>query len=315
LDLITPIQEQVEAMIIGAASIIPNLILALVVVIFTWLLAKFAGRIANRMTGKTHLRTDLKNLTATLVRVFIWIFGLLIAAAVAIPGFTPAGMIAGLGVGALAIGFAFQDIFEPFLAGVLIMLRDKMNIGDYIEADGIDGTMERITLRETHIRQFSGELTILPNSMIFKNAVKIFSERPQRRFQLMVGVAYDTDLAHAEKVIRDAVESLETVEKDKPVDVRADTFGGSSIDFLVRWWVNTETNSLFMVHHEVVLAIKNALDKAGIDIPFPIVTNMFAEALPVEGKGKAAGGGTRFQLRSDQINGAAFADRPFSLCQ
>lgn len=284
MDLITPIQTQIEAMIIGAASILPNLVLALIVVIFTGLLAKFAVRIANRMTGKTHLRTDLKNLTATLVRVFIWIFGLLIAAAVAIPGFTPAGMIAGLGVGALAIGFAFQDIFENFLAGVLIMLRDKMNIGDYIEADGIDGTVEQITLRETHIRQFSGELTILPNSMIFKNAVKIFSERPQRRFQLMVGVSYDTDLARAEKVIRDAVEALETVEKDKPVDVRADTFGGSSIDFLVRWWVNTETNSLFMVHHEVVLAIKSALDKAEIDIPFPIVTNMFAEALPVEGK-------------------------------
>ncbi len=284
MDLITPIREQVEAMIIGAASILPNLALALVVVFFTWLLAKGAVRIANRMTGKSRVRQDLKNLTATLVRVFIWIFGLLIAAAVAIPGFTPAGMIAGLGVGALAIGFAFQDIFENFLAGVLIMLRDKMNIGDYIEADGIDGTVEQITLRETHIRQFSGELTILPNSMIFKNAVKIYSERPQRRFQLMVGVGYDTDLEYAEKVIRDAVEALDTIEKDKGVDVRADTFGGSSIDFLVRWWVDTTQNSLFMVHHEVVLAIKKALDKAEIDIPFPIVTNMFPQALPVEGK-------------------------------
>lgn len=284
MDLITPIQTQVEAMIIGAASIVPNIVLALIVIFLTWLLAKFAVRIANRMTGKTHLRTDLKNLTATLVRVFIWIFGLLIAAAVAIPGFTPAGMIAGLGVGALAIGFAFQDIFENFLAGVLIMLRDKMNIGDYIEADGIDGTVEQITLRETHIRQFSGELTILPNSMIFKNAVKIFSERPQRRFQLMVGVSYDTDLVEAEKVIRAAVEGVETIDPDKGVDVQANAFGGSSIDFLVRWWVNTEQNSLFMVHHDVVLAIKKALDEAKIDIPFPIVTNMFPQALPVEGK-------------------------------
>lgn len=271
-------------MIIGAASIVPNLVLALIVVILTWLLAKGAVRIANRMTGKTNLRTDLKNLTTTLVRVFIWIFGLLVAAAVAIPGFTPAGMIAGLGVGALAIGFAFQDIFENFLAGVLIMLRDKMNIGDHIEADGIDGTVEHISLRETHIRQFSGELTILPNSMIFKNAVKIFSEQSRRRFQLMVGVGYDTDLVQAEKVIRTAVEGVATVDADKGVDVQANAFGGSSIDFLVRWWVDTTQNSLFDVHHEVVLAIKKALDEAKIDIPFPIVTNMFPQALPVEGK-------------------------------
>lgn len=286
LDLITPIRDQAESMLLGAVSIIPNLVLALITIILTWIVAKFAVRIANRLVGKTNVRTDLKNLAATLVRVLIWIFGLLIAAAVAIPGFTPAGMIAGLGVGALAIGFAFQDIFENFLAGVLIMLRDKMNIGDYIEADGIDGTVEQITLRETHIRQFSGELTILPNSMIFKNAVKIYSERPQRRFQLMVGVSYDTDLAHAEKVIRAAVEGVATIDPEKGVDVQANAFGGSSLDFLVRWWVNTEENSLFMVHHEVVLAIKKALDEARIDIPFPIVTNMFAEALPVEGKVK-----------------------------
>ena len=85
-------------------------------------------------------------------------------------------MIAGLGIGALAIGFAFQDIFENFLAGVLIMLREKMRIGDMIEVEGMLGKVEKITLRETYIRQLSNELTIMPNSMLFKNAVKILTD-------------------------------------------------------------------------------------------------------------------------------------------
>ncbi|OYX66704.1 MAG: mechanosensitive ion channel protein MscS [Sphingomonadales bacterium 32-64-17] len=282
MNYVKTITDQVEAMWMGFIAILPNLALALVVLILTWLVAKFAVRIADRIVGHTHVRTDLKNLTATAVRLFIWILGTLIAAAVAIPGFTPAGLIAGLGVGALAIGFAFQDIFENFLAGVLIMLRDKMNIGDWVDAEGVSGTVEKITLRETHIRQFSGELTILPNSMIFKNAVKIHTDQPVRRYDLMVGVSYDCSLPEAEAAILRALESVESISREKPVDAFARAFGGSSIDFLVRWWVDTERENQFLVQRDVIYAIKRELDEAEIDIPFPIVTNMFPEALPLD---------------------------------
>ncbi|WP_137678914.1 mechanosensitive ion channel family protein [Aurantiacibacter suaedae] len=282
MNYVKTITDQIEAMWMGFIAILPNLALSLVVLFLTWLVAKFAVRIADRIVGHTHVRTDLKRLTATAVKLFIWILGLLIAAAVAIPGFTPAGMIAGLGVGALAIGFAFQDIFENFLAGVLIMLRDKMNIGDWVDAEGVSGTVEKITLRETHIRQFSGELTILPNSMIFKNAVKIHTDQPVRRYDLMVGVSYDCSLPDAEAAIVRALESVESISKEKPVDAFARAFGGSSIDFLVRWWVDTERENHFLVHRDVIYAIKRELDEAEIDIPFPIVTNMFPETLRLE---------------------------------
>ena len=282
MNYVKTITDQVEAMWMGFIAILPNLVLSIIVLMATWVVARFAVRIADRIVGHTHVRTDLKNLTATAVRLLIWIFGILIAAAVAIPGFTPAGMIAGLGVGALAIGFAFQDIFENFLAGVLIMLRDKMNIGDWVDADGVSGTVEKITLRETHIRQFSGELTILPNSMIFKNAVKIHTDQPVRRYDLTVGVSYDCSLPEAEAAILRALKSVEGIYQDKPVDAYAREFGGSSVDFLVRWWVDTDKESHFIVHRDVIYAIKRELDESEIDIPFPIVTNMFPEVLPLE---------------------------------
>ncbi|MEN7537035.1 mechanosensitive ion channel family protein [Aurantiacibacter flavus] len=282
MNYVKTITDQVEAMWMGFIAILPNLALAFIVLILTWLVAKFAVRIADRIVGHTQVRTDLKKLTATAVKLFIWIVGLLIAAAVAVPGFTPAGLIAGLGVGALAIGFAFQDIFENFLAGVLIMLRDKMNIGDWVDAEGVSGTVEKITLRETHIRQFSGELTILPNSMIFKNAVKIHTDQPVRRYDLMVGVSYDCSLPEAEAAILRALESVASISKEKSVDAFPRAFGGSSIDFLVRWWVDTDRENHFLVQRDVIYAIKRELDEAEIDIPFPIVTNMFPEALSLD---------------------------------
>lgn len=274
--------NELRAMATGAVELLPNIAIAVVVLFITAMVARAAVRLSGRITDRSHIRNDLKQLVRTLTKLAVWLVGVLLALTILIPDFSFGGMIAGLGIGALAIGFAFQDIFENFLAGVLLMLRDKMQIGDNIKAEGVDGTVEKITLRETHIRQFSGELTILPNSMIFKNAVEIQTDQPQRRFQVMVGVSYDADLRRSQQVIRDAVASVEGVVADKGAEVYAREFGASSVDFLVRWWVDTQQNSLFKVHSDVVFAIKKALDDAGIEIPYPYVTHTFADRVPVE---------------------------------
>jgi small-conductance mechanosensitive channel len=164
-----------------------------------------------------------------------------------------------------------------------------MQLGDTIEAEGISGTVEKITLRETHVRQFSGELTILPNSMIFKNAVKIFTDQAQRRFDLTVGVSYDSDLAAVQDILTRAVSTVEGIDRERGAEVYAREFGGSSIDFLVRWWIDTNEHSLFAVHNDVVFAIKKALDEAGVEIPYPHVTHTFAEPVPLPAGGKDSG--------------------------
>ncbi|MGB3796342.1 MAG: mechanosensitive ion channel family protein, partial [Alteraurantiacibacter sp.] len=246
------------------------------------IVAKFAVRIADKLTGKSHMREDLRQLVETIVRLLIWLVGIMLAMIVAIPGFTPTGMIAGLGVGALAIGFAFQDIFENFLAGILIMLREKMRIGDLIEVEGVLGKVEQITLRETYIRQLSNELTIMPNSMLFKNAVKILTDDTVRRNEVVVGVSYDTDLEEAQKAIEAAMATVDAVVKERPVIVYAQEFGGSSIDFLVQWYAQSAARDLRQTKSEAIKAIKKGLDAAGIDIPFPIQTNYFPEPLRIE---------------------------------
>ncbi|MGB3165713.1 MAG: mechanosensitive ion channel [Alteraurantiacibacter sp.] len=282
MDYIATLQNQVQDILRGIVAALPNLAIALVVLIITWIVAKFALKIAEMLIGRSTLRPSLRNLVETLVKLAIWLIGLVVAAAVAIPGFTPAGAIAGLGIGAVAIGFAFQDIFENFLAGVLIMLREKMRIGDLIEVEGVLGKVEHITLRETHIRQLSNELTIMPNSMIFKNPVQILTDDSVRRNEVVVGVSYDCDLQEAQDAIYRAMDTVDAVVKDRPVIVYAQEFGASSIDFLVQWFAQSAARDLRQTKSEAIKAIKKELDAIGIDIPFPIVTNMFPETLRLE---------------------------------
>ncbi|MBU2340550.1 MAG: mechanosensitive ion channel [Alphaproteobacteria bacterium] len=273
----------------GFVAALPHIAIGLIVLLVTWIVARFAAKIADMLVGRTEIRPSLKALIDTLVKLGIWLVGIMIAAIVVMPGLTPASLFAGLGIGAVAIGFAFQDIFENFLAGVLIMLREKMRIGDVIECEGITGKVERITLRETHVRRLSGELTIVPNSLIFKNPVEILTDGFKRRHEVVVGVSYDTNLDHAADVIRRSVEGVEGVDIEQGLDIFAQEFNSSSVDFLVRWWAGSTPRAGWESKDKVVRAIKAGLDAAEIEIPFPYVTHTFKERVPLapstEGEG------------------------------
>lgn len=281
IDTVGILAKQVESMAVGFIAQLPQLLIGVIVILLTWAVARGGVAIAKRVMANTDLRPSLRQLILTLVSIILWIIGIMIALTVIIPGLSPAGIFAGLGIGTVAIGFAFQDIFENFLAGILIMLRKTMKIGDLIECESIIGRVEHISLRETHVRKPSGELTVVPNSMLFKNPVEIFTEKPLRRHELVVGVGYDEDANEAQKVIYDAVRGIPELEQEKPVEVYALAFGASSIDYTVRWWAGSQPVDLHKSRDLVVLAIKRALDDAGIEIPYPYVTNTFKGAVDV----------------------------------
>jgi len=281
LNYIATLRDQLQGMATGFVAALPSIAIALFVILLTWIVARFATRFSDMLVDKTDIRPSLKNLIDTMVKLAIWVIGLFIAAVVVMPDLTPASLLAGLGIGAVAIGFAFQDIFENFLAGVLIMVREKMRIGDIIECEGITGKVEHISLRESHVRKLSGELTVVPNSILFKNPVEIFTDVEQRRHEVVVGVSYDTNLDHAADVIRRAVEGIDEVLASKGVDIFAQEFNSSSVDFLVRWWAGSSPRSGWESKDKVVRAIKASLDEAGIEIPFPYVTHTFKETVPV----------------------------------
>jgi small-conductance mechanosensitive channel len=281
MQIIEILRNQTNEIAAGLVASLPAIAIGLVVVAITWLVSKGAGRIAGAIVGKADLRPSLRSLIDRLVRLGVWLVGLLTAAIVMIPDLSPASLVAGLGVGSVAIGFAFKDIFENFLAGILIMLRKKMRVGDTVECEGVLGTVEHIALRETYIRHFSGELTIMPNSMLFMNPVEIWTDQDARRYDVMVGVSYDTDLDAAEAAIRKAVESVAHVIKDKPIQILANEFNSSSVDFHVRWWAPSTGAATIENRDQVIRAIKRELDAARIEIPFPYMTHTFKEKVPL----------------------------------
>ena len=227
----------------GVIAMLPNIFIAVVFLGLTWAMAKFATQIAERLSRGADLRPSLRELIELTVRIVIWAFGLLVSATILLPDLTLSSIVAGLGIGTVAVGFAFKDVFENFMAGVLLMLREKMRIGDYIECEGVEGKVEQISLRETHVRKLSNELAVVPNSLLFKNPVEIFTDKDQRRFELIVGVSYDTDLKHAADTIRKAVESSNSIDKKRAVDIFATEFNSSSVDFRVRWWTGSRSST------------------------------------------------------------------------
>ncbi len=277
-----PLKEQLGEMWIGFVKIIPLLGIATIVLIVTSIVSKIVKYALGKALDRSHLRPSLQSLVLTIAGIGVWVFGSLIALTIVMPSLTPAKILAGLGLGSIAIGFAFQDIFENFLAGIMIMLRRTMRIGDFIECEGMLGKIEKINIRDTQIRQTDNQLIMVPNSILFKNPVYILTEQELRRFEIVCGVSYDTDLEEAEKVIRDCMESLEIVEQSKGVDVFAKEFGASSVDFNIRWWAKSKPRDMHESRAMVIKAVKAALDKAEIEIPFPYITHTFKEKVPVE---------------------------------
>ncbi len=256
----------------------PLLLAALVVLIITGLLSKALAWIAHRLLDKRGIRISLKDLIYQLISIAVWIVGLLVATVIAFPGMTPSKALTVLGLGSIAIGFAFKDIFENFFAGILILWRYPFDRGDFITCEGLTGKVEMITIRNTLIRKLDGELAVVPNATLFKNNVDVLTSQPQRRVRLICGVAYDEDVDQSREVIKQAVQSCESVQGKRTVEVFAQEFASSSINFEVAWWTGSKPVDIRRSRDEVVAAVKSALDNAEIEIPFPYRTLTFKDS-------------------------------------
>ena len=282
MNFLTPLYEKFDSMLIGFVKILPLLGVAFFVIIFTWVLYLILTNLLSRSLSNSRIRKSLSELFVTLFKVIIWTSGILIAVTIIFPSLTAGKLLTALGLGSVAVGLAFKDIFENFFAGILIMLRKPMRIGDYIECEGIQGKVEIISIRETYLRQTDDQLVLVPNSFLFKNPLLILTDQELRRFDIVVGIAYDEDVSVAQSVIENAVSSLNIVNDEKPVEVYAREFNSSSIDFTVRWWAESTPLGMHQSKDQVVTTIKEALDKENIEIPYPYRTLTFKEPLNIQ---------------------------------
>lgn len=285
-EMLATLQDRVFSYWDALVASLPKLAAAIIVLLLTWAVAALARAFISKIGSKTRMRHNLVDVLSMLAGTGLWLMGILIALAIVFPTITPGKALTTLGLGSVAIGFAFKDTFENFLAGILILLREPFAIGDYVECEDIEGQIEEITIRDTHVRQTDGQLVVVPNHLLFQNPVRVRTDRDLRRTTIICGVAYGENVDDARKVIEDAVRRVDTVRDDvRDVQVFAQEFATSSVNFEVTWWTGSQPIDIRASRDQVVAAVKAALDEAGIEIRFPYRTLTFNEPLPVREQG------------------------------
>ena len=162
-----------------------------------------------------------------------------------------------------------KDILQNWLAGILILMRQPFELGDQIVVNGFEGTVERIETRATIIRKYNGERIVVPNSEIYTNSVNVITANELIRSQYDLGLGYDQDRDKAMKILRDTIENIEGVSNEKPVDILPWDQADSWLTIRLRWWSKSDRPTVVKTFSKVILETQNAMDKAGIDLPFP----------------------------------------------
>ncbi len=274
-ELLETIINSSKELIGSSVKILPGLLTALILILLTRYAAQFIRQLATQVGKRTVRSKSLQLLLSKTCYITVWVVGVLIACVAAFPGLRLGDIIATLGLGSVAIGFAFQDIFKNFLAGILLLLQEPFRIQDQVIIGDYEGTVERIDIRTTKIRTYTGEQVLLPNATVFTSAVQVRTAFNSRRTDLAVGVDYNTPLSDAAEILQRTIQEVDGVLGNPNPEVDLVSFGDSSIDFIVRYWTLPQQKEVRQTQTKAIVAIKKAFDQADINIPYPIRTLYF----------------------------------------
>ena len=266
----------VETMITNFIERLPYVLVAIVVFILFYFLAMGIRRLIHSFSGQERRHYNLSLVMGRLAFGAILLVGLLIAMVIAIPGFTAGELIWLLGLSSVAIGFAFRDILQNFLAGILLLLTEPFRIGDQIVVDSFEGTVENIQTRATFMRTYDGRRVVIPNSTLFTKSIIVNTANQMRRLQYDFGIGFSDDIAEAKRIMLETVRSLPDILQDPPPDVLVVGLDASSIAVRVRWWMMPPRQADINDSRDQVLEkVTRALLAEGIDLPFPTQQILF----------------------------------------
>lgn len=256
---------------------LPNLIIATLVVIVFSLLARFAGKGTRKVFQKVlHKKEAIAALVSKTTSLAVVLVGILTALSILDLDKTVTSVLAGVGVIGLALGFAFQDIASNFMSGILISVQNPCEVGDLIKTGNFVGKVQKIALRSTTIRTFQGPTVIIPNKDILQSPLTNFTTSGQRRVEIRIGVSYSETLEEVKKVAIAAVSPMTCRNAEHEVEVHFEEFDDSSINFVLWLWVDyTEERDYVAARSEAIMRLKDAFNAAGICIPFPVRTLEF----------------------------------------
>ncbi|MEL7131504.1 MAG: mechanosensitive ion channel domain-containing protein [Pseudomonadota bacterium] len=251
------------------ASAVGSVLGAIAILLIGWIIGAWLGRRVRKIgLNHQHLDDTLFNFLGSIARYVVLGFTVLIVLNTF--GVQTTSIVAAVGAAGLAIGLALQGTLSNVAAGVMLILFRPLKIGDFVDVAGKVGTVKDVTLNFTELASLGNVQVIIPNSEVWGNVIENYSIYPTRRAEWTFGVGYGVNLKQAEEVIRDTIMADSRSKTNPEPFIQVNNLGDSSVDFLVRVWCDSA--DYFQYQADMKRRVKEALDSAGVDIPFPTRT-------------------------------------------
>lgn len=265
--------EKLQGWLDSAVLMLPNLLLALIFFALVVFISRRLRNITYRLLERISDNGAVNRLISAILAILFVTLGMFVALSIMNLDKAVTSLLAGAGVAGLAIGLAFQEPLINTLSGIIMSVDKPFQLNDLVETNGFMGTISNITLRSTHVKLMSGEKVVIPNKLVVQNPFTNYTINGERRVDLTCGISYGEDLDKVKRVALEAVQRRVNYNKSRPVEFFYTGFGSSSIDFIIRFWLDLCNQSDYLkARDEAVIALKQAFDAEGITIPFPIRT-------------------------------------------
>jgi len=258
---------------------LPMLGVALLVLWVTWMVGSWLSRrtVLDRVSQRNPF---LRDLTRTTVRWIVTLLGLLIALEILDATALVGALLGTAGVLGIALGFAFKETLENYLAGILMSLRQPFSPRDHVVIDGNEGIVIALTSRATILMTPDGNHLRLPNALVFRSVMLNYTRNPNRRFEFDVGIGVNEDLVLAQQIGIRVLLALDGVLDNPPPRAFIAALGDSNVQVRYYGWVDQRTHDFLMLKSEAIRQVKSALEQAGLDLPEPIYRVQITERAP-----------------------------------
>ncbi len=253
---------------------LPNLGIAIIVLIASYLLSKLIYRLTLKITYKRIRQTSVSQLISRTASVVVVLTGLFLALAALNLGKTLTTMLSAAGISGIVIGLALQGTLSNLISGVVLSFRKNVSLGNWIETNGYAGEVIDINLNYFVLKEADNNIVVMPNKRILENPFKNYSLTSKMRITIECGVGYESDLEKVKMLTQEVIGScFDQKSVDKELEFYYTDFGDSSINFICRFWIQGESGlDKLKAKSRAIMELKRAFEREGINIPFPIRT-------------------------------------------
>lgn len=276
---ITNYQEHIDNAIDWLWAALPNLVLATIILFVGLWVVRFINRMVHKFFERKDYDPTLETFLQSFIRVTLKF--LLFVLVVTQLGVKSSSLVAMVGAAGLAIGLALQGSLANFAGGVLILIFKPFKVGDFISAQGVDGTVKEITIFTTKLNTFGNQVAIIPNGQLSNNNIVNYNSESTRRDKIDVGIGYGSNIKTAKDILLQICAENETILKEPVPEVYVGELADSSVNLSLRFWAKND--DFWAAHFYVLETLKYRFDEAGIEIPFPQRVVHNADQSPTQG--------------------------------